>query len=619
MINSFQKLNEKFSYHKTGFEMLKYLKIIEPSAIPISILDAIVEAAFPYISILLSSKIIDLLINHQYKNVFIFTSILIISNFITGMIIIALKEVLSYKQFMIDKKFIVLLRKKALELDYITMTNTDVLDDINYTERMVKYHGGLKEIMEEYINYLTSAISIITASTLVVLLCIAKPKSSDIFFGIIASPFITIILILFLLIIILKSSIIISAHFESQQKNIMEKDSDGESQLAYMMNEIFHKYSTGKIIRIFNMQHMILDKYDKWSEKNNKIYINEFDSENNEKKLNVAITSLFSILSYSIVIIKILTKAISIGSFTKYTGALIQLNNNIINMIKSGSNIKRRCDYLKYFISFMNLKNVMTAGNTQIENKFNTEYELEFHDVSFNYPNSDVRILNHVNFKLKSKDKVAIVGENGAGKSTFIKLLCRLYDPTEGVITLNGVDIKKYDYNEYKSLFSVVFQDFKLFAFPIGENLSCDKHFDDNKVWECLKSSGIKDSVFKMELKLNTPLYKCDDNGIEISGGEAQKIAISRALYKDAPFVILDEPTAALDPLSEQEIYSKFAQITYNKTSIFITHRMSSCCFCNNIIVFDRGEIVEQGSHNDLLKRNKYYAKLWNSQCKYYN
>ena len=215
---------------------------------------------------------------------------------------------------------------------------------------------------------------------------------------------------------------------------------------------------------------------------------------------------------------------------------------------------------------------------------------------------------------------MAVVGKNGAGKTTFIKLLCRLYDPTSGYITLNGVDIRKYNYEEYLSLFGVVFQDFNLFAFPVDQNVSSSIRPDEERVWRCLEMSGAKGKVEAMENKLKTSLYKYDEGGVEISGGEAQKIAIARGLYKDAPFVILDEPTAALDPISEYEIYSYFNDMVDDKTSVFISHRMSSCRFCNDIVVFDKGQNVQRGSHDALMEdKEGIYYKLFNAQAKYYN
>ena len=203
-------------------------------------------------------------------------------------------------------------------------------------------------------------------------------------------------------------------------------------------------------------------------------------------------------------------------------------------------------------------------------------------------------------------------------KTTFIKLLCRLYEPTEGQILLNGIDIRYYDYKDYAQLFSVVFQDFNLFSFSIAENVASGKDFDAEKVTNCLERSGFGERLAKMQKGINTNIYQHNDEGVEISGGEAQKIAIARALYKDAPLVILDEPTSALDPISEYEIYRHFDEMVQDKTSIYISHRMSSCRFCDNILVFDDGQIVEQGSHEQLVNNKGLYSELWHAQAQYY-
>ena len=213
-----------------------------------------------------------------------------------------------------------------------------------------------------------------------------------------------------------------------------------------------------------------------------------------------------------------------------------------------------------------------------------------------------------------------MVGKNGSGKTTFIKLLCRLYDPTEGEILLNGINIKKYDYEEYKTIFSVVFQDFKLFSFSLGENVAASVAYEEEKVISCLEKAGFGERLKNLEKGVHTYLYRnFDEDGIEISGGEVQKAALARALYKDAPFIILDEPTAALDPVAEFEIYSRFNEIVGEKTAVYISHRLSSCRFCNDIAVFDEGRLVQRGSHEELVadKDGKYY-ELWQAQAQYY-
>ena len=209
---------------------------------------------------------------------------------------------------------------------------------------------------------------------------------------------------------------------------------------------------------------------------------------------------------------------------------------------------------------------------------------------------------------------------NGSGKTTFVKLLCRLYAPNEGEILLNGINVKRYDYDEYMRIFSVVFQDFKLFPFPLGQNVAASLNYDNEKVVACLEKANFSERLKAMPEGTETYLYKeLDENGVEISGGEAQRIALARALYKDAPFIVLDGPTSALDPVAEAEVYKNFNNIVGDKTAIYISHRLSSCRFCDNIIVFDEGKIVQRGSHETLVadESGKYF-ELWHAQAQYY-
>ena len=257
-------------------------------------------------------------------------------------------------------------------------------------------------------------------------------------------------------------------------------------------------------------------------------------------------------------------------------------------------------------------------GTLPIEKRDDGQHEFEFHDVSFSYPGTAERVLSHVNLKFQIGEKTALVGRNGAGKTTLIKLLCRLYEPTEGVITLNGIDIKKYNYKEYTKAFSVVFQDFEIFSLPLGENVACAAEYDKEQVWAALEKASINERVERMEDGLCSQLYNNNGKGIDLSGGEAQRLAIARALYKDAPFLILDEPTAALDPIAEAEIYEHFNEMVEHKTAVYISHRMSSCKFCDRIVVLNQGEIAESGTHEQLLSKKGIYAALYETQTQYY-
>ena len=330
--------------------------------------------------------------------------------------------------------------------------------------------------------------------------------------------------------------------------------------------------------------------------------------------LSLAVSAILSGVVYVFVCLKAIGGAFGIGSVTQYVSAVTKLAGNVSTLLQTVGHMRTNAGFLKTVYEFLDIPNSMYQGSLTTEKRADRQYEVEFRDVSFKYPGSDLWALRHVNMKFKVGKRLAIVGENGSGKTTFIKLLCRLYDPQEGQILLNGIDIRKYRYDDYMNIFSVVFQDFQLLCQPLGANVAGRMDYDRGRVRNALRDAGFPD------WELDTMIYKdLGENGINVSGGEAQKIAIARALYKDAPFIILDEPTAALDPIAEAEIYSKFNDITGDKTAIYISHRLSSCKFCDEIAVFHEGSVIQQGSHDALLcdADGKYY-ELWNAQAQYY-
>ena len=324
--------------------------------------------------------------------------------------------------------------------------------------------------------------------------------------------------------------------------------------------------------------------------------------------------AVFTGFVYVFTCLKAWAGAFSVGSVTQYVGAVTALSKNLCEVFAYLDRIRHNHQFLKLTYELLDTKNEMYQGSLTTEKRSDRQYEVEFKDVSFKYPGSDTWALRHVNMKFQVGRRLAIVGENGSGKTTFIKLLCRLYDPQEGQILLNGIDIRKYRYDDYMNIFSIVFQDFQLLCQPLGANVAGRMDYDRERARQALRDAGFPD------WDLDTMIYKdLGDNGVTVSGGEAQKIAIARALYKDAPFIILDEPTAALDPIAEAEIYSKFNDITGDKTAIYISHRLSSCKFCDEIAVFHAGAVVQHGSHDALLadEAGKYH-ELWNAQAQYY-
>ena len=379
-------------------------------------------------------------------------------------------------------------------------------------------------------------------------------------------------------------------------------------------------YSAGKDIRLYGMQDDLADRY---LQLDAAFY--ERDVKYSYKKALWAIPgtlleNLFRFGVYGVLLYAAFAGEITVGSIAKYVACIMLLIGGVQSLVKTLQVAVMNHTALKRYFAYFDIPNNMYQGSLTVEKRDDNDYTVEFRNVSFKYPNTKAYALRHVNLKFKIGEKLAVVGMNGSGKTTLIKLLCRLYDPTEGEILLNGVDIRKYDYDEYLSIFSVVFQDFRLFPFRLGEVVASGRDYDREKVKECLEKANFGERLSRFSDGVDTYLYKnYDSSGIEISGGEGQKIALARALYKGAPFILLDEPTAALDPVSEYEVYSNFNAIAGEKTAVYISHRLASCRFCDKIAVFDRGEIVQTGSHERLLAdKNGKYHELWEAQAQYY-
>lgn len=311
---------------------------------------------------------------------------------------------------------------------------------------------------------------------------------------------------------------------------------------------------------------------------------------------------------------------LSIANFSMFLNAIYNFNSSVGTIVGAFENMSANGRYLQDYFDFMALKTMRDkAGNELNELPESKSYSFAFDNVSYRYPHQENYALRNVSFVIGSNEKIAIVGENGAGKTTLTLLLMRMVEPTEGKILLNGVDIREYDEREYRNLFSTVFQDYKLFSFTIQDNITALNDVNTLQMESAIDRSGIRKKISALDKGVNTYIDKLYDNdGVILSGGESQRLAIARALYKDAPIYVLDEPTAALDPRMENEIYMKFRDITEEKTTFYITHRLASTHFCDRIIVLKDGEIEEIGSHSELMRSGGYYAELYNMQAQYY-
>lgn len=605
-----------------------------PPYIPIIFFSGLMNASYPFITTLLSAKIIDQLVRKEDISAIMNNVILMLGTifaFSMLSILIDLFRKVSYQIIEHYKNRDIPF--KAIDMDYDLLERNNTMDLMAKAEDGGGANGGLTAYCNSTITMLCSIASIITAIGALSGLFAAAGNQAlltmnneaiqgSIVFQFMNSYWSTITLFLCVCI-----SVWINSGFEAKTGKInydaSMKNIDSSRVYWFCFNLIFD-YSAGKDIRLFRTDKLI--EHEAVTARNN---IEAVQKDTLKKCIPIdfgatMLRNAFVLIAYLFVGLKAVYGIISLGELTKYIGMILLAQGQINSLFIILTRLRNHNTYLSNYTKYMNLKNEKYEGTLPVEKRLDFEYELEFKNVSFHYPNSDQMILDSISVKLQVGKKLAIVGPNGAGKTTFIKLLCRLYDPTEGEILLNGINIKKYDYKEYMNLFSVVFQDFKIFSFPLAENVAASQDYDEEKVLKSLEEAGIAERVTQLPKGIHTKLLKDQqedgEEGIEISGGEKQKVALARALYHEAPIVILDEPTSALDPLAEQDIYERFNSMVQDKTAIFISHRMSSCRFCNDILVFDQGQIVQKGSHNELVKNaSGLYYQMWSAQAKYYN
>ena len=602
--------------YRKAFRLLNLVRTMDASILPQSILQAMLEAWSPYVSLFFTARLIDRLMAGNFQAAAWSALWLLGSSLVLGL----LTDYFSSRRNLLGNQIFHgltrLLREKAMDLNYATISDPEVAKSVTSTEQFSRFHGGLFSLVTQFQSLLKSMLSALTALVLIVSLCLAPSRNGGLL-TVLCSPLPNLISLGLVVGGTCYLSSRVNRRYQSQEHQNSVEHVDAENGLSYLLMHVFCNIDAGKVIRLYDMGDMLKENYRRYMDIARPVYVKMCKSERAFHLLNTALAGISSIYAYLLVLLKVMAGAVSIGSFTQYVGALAAFQNDISRILYSSMRVRRMVNYLGHFLDFLALKSTHT-GTIPTEKRQDHVYEIEFHHVSFAYPGSTEPVLKDLSCKLTLKHKMAVVGLNGAGKTTFIKLLCRLYDPTEGYITLNGVDIRKYDYRQYQALFGVVFQDFQLFPFPVGQNVAASLHFDEERLWRCLEQAGVADRVRAMGQKLETPISAVDEAGENVSGGEAQKLAIARALYKDAPFVVLDEPTAALDPLSEYEIYSRFDELVRDKTSIYISHRMSSCRFCQDILVFQEGRLVERGSHETLLEAKGLYASLWNAQAQYY-
>ena len=573
-----------------------------PLFFPLEALKTLCDILMPFIAIFVTPLIIDELVGGKdLTRLYIYAGILILGECLLTVIRqLSVNQLSKYKE-RLDNYFTQLISEHAMGLDYQLTEDKKLLDQLEKTNTgMSWYSEGVYGISEQVFTFVGNVVKIIGLVTVIAL----------------HAP---LLLAVILLCVCLNAFLMrLSSKVELKA---FERLSKVNRMFGYYGWEMVD-FRFGKDIRLYDASGMLLNKWDGFGEESFQGWKWQADTTRKYSLLQSALAVFQTAFTYGYTALKTIGGVFSLGIFTQMVGAAESLFNTLGGIAYNITELLKRSNYAYEYVVFMNYPEAMSKGDKPVPAG---EHRIEFRNVSFAYPGTEKKVLDGVNLTVEKGERLSIVGLNGAGKTTLIKLLCRLYDPTDGQILLDGTDIREYDYDQYMKQFSPVFQDFKLFGFSVSENVTLkDRESLDEKdrlrVSDLLKQAGLEKFADNLDKGEDSKLFKyMEEDGIEPSGGEQQKLALARALYKDAPVIILDEPTAALDPIAEYEIYKQFNSLIQDKTAFYISHRLSSCRFCDHIAVFSEGRVAEYGTHDELVNvPDGVYAAMFEAQAQYY-
>ena len=583
----------------------------------------VISALIPYVDIWLLARLIDEIAGgHDSQALTIYVMALMGTSAIFSLLCAGLTRwknaQLACLWHIQNKVFI----EKLLSMDFADMDDSYVQELRSRIWQNTDSGGwGLYKLIDSFDAIIRSVMSIIGAILLTASLFILPVTSGNRVLTILNHP-IFILIIIVIMFCVTFAAPMLSVKAGSYWVKYADENQLGNRLFGFWLGELGNDRSKALDVRIYRqdiLSRTNLKKYNPFIP-TSKLAKASRGAMGGYQALSGAVSQIFVGVAYVFVCLKALGGAFGVGAIVQYVSAITALSSGLSVLIETLGNLRNNTPFLCTVFEFLDMPNKMDQGDMDINHNSKNEDEIEFRNVSFKYPGQKDYALRNISLTFHAGQRMAVVGMNGSGKTTFIKLLCRLYDPTEGEILFNGIDIRKYNYHEYMKLFSVVFQDFKLLSFELGQNVASNMDVDLSKAEQCLRDAGFGIRLDKLPQGLSTTLYKnFDENGIDLSGGEAQKIALARALYKNASFIILDEPTAALDPIAEFEVYNGMNQMIGEKSAVFISHRLSSCRFCQDIAVFHEGRLVQRGSHDVLVSdKSGMYYNLWSAQAQYY-
>lgn len=587
---------------KTIWTFVKQVWKVSPAYVLLILLNGLIGGGKIILNMVLPMFLIDELTGgRDVKKLVLFGACIVANNVIMTFITDSLQKYRDVKDEWVQNVMVEKLGERIMNLEYSYLENTYYLDLKERAIFAVQNQSAIVAIITLIANTVQGVITL--AGLMVILFTLGPVLMTAIAIGVV------------LMILIVKAA---SGTMVALMNRIIP------------INRIFGYYAgvaadkpAQKDLRLYHMDKLVTEKI----RQSNETTCDEFDVANRKMGLangaNGVITEFISAFTYGYVGIRTISdmfgSRITLGSLTMYVSSAITFSSTIIQFGENLIGLWQNSQFLVPYQEFMALKEeTIEDGGVPMDDTVET---LEFRNVSFTYPKAEKPVLKNVSFVVKKGEKISIVGLNGAGKSTLVKLICRMYKADSGEILVNGRDIYDYDYLSYMNVISAVFQDYKLFNFTIEENISCrESGADENRVNYLIDEVGMREKIDTLPEGIHSRFGKeYDEDGVELSGGQGQKIAIARALYKKASMVILDEPASALDPIAEAEIYEKFNSLVEDKTAIYISHRMSSSVFCDRILIIDGGTVSDFDTHENLMKKtDSLYYKLFTSQAENY-
>lgn len=587
---------------KTIWTFVKQVWKVSPAYVLLILLDGLIGGGKIILNMVLPMFLIDELTGgRDVKKLILFGACIVANNVIMTFITDSLQKYRDVKDEWVQNVMVEKLGERIMNLEYSYLENTYYLDLKERAIFAVQNQSAIVAIITLIANTVQGVVTL--AGLMVILFTLGPVLMTAIAIGVV------------LMILIVKAA---SGTMVALMNRIIP------------INRIFGYYAgvaadkpAQKDLRLYHMDKLVTEKI----RQSNETTCDEFDVANRKMGLangaNGVITEFISAFTYGYVGIRTISdmfgSRITLGSLTMYVSSAITFSSTIIQFGENLIGLWQNSQFLVPYQEFMALKEeTIEDGGVPMDDIVET---LEFRNVSFTYPKAEKPVLKNVSFAVKKGEKISIVGLNGAGKSTLVKLICRMYKADSGEILVNGRDIYDYDYLSYMNVISAVFQDYKLFNFTIEENISCrESGADENRVNYLIDEVGMREKIDTLPEGIHSRFGKeYDEDGVELSGGQGQKIAIARALYKKASMVILDEPASALDPIAEAEIYEKFNSLVEDKTAIYISHRMSSSVFCDRILIIDGGTVSDFDTHENLMKKtDSLYYKLFTSQAENY-